>query len=95
MAGKDGTLVAPSIAEGKLTVHQDVDPALPARPRPIGDGEIWSNETRQSANYCNLPENSFDQRGSSHPILDIDRAGLVNIRFIQENHVTEEKFCNQ
>ena len=50
-AAKDGTLVVPVIAEGKLTVYLHDDPALPARPRPIGDVEIWSNQTRRSGNY--------------------------------------------
>jgi hypothetical protein len=40
-----------AIAEGTLTAYRHVDPALPARPRPIGDVEIWSNQTRQSGNY--------------------------------------------
>jgi hypothetical protein len=41
----------PRDCQGKLTVYPYVDPALPARPRPIGDVEIWSNQTRQSGNY--------------------------------------------
>ena len=49
-AGKDGTLVAPAIAESKLTVYLHVDPALPAQPRPIGDVGFWSNQTRRFGN---------------------------------------------
>jgi len=51
-AGDDGTFIVQAIAEGKLTVYPQVDQALPARPRPFGDVEIWSDQSTKFAMFA-------------------------------------------